>query len=621
MLRTLRSKLLAFLAVFLVLSVAVTALQNVQYDRLRRSTDLLQYTYEVTNQDIARMRENVLRLTTREKVLWLRGGKTDAIDDDVAAFEEAWRDLQTERAQISARPLDDDLRTALGIYDGSLADYRVSFDGALAAFRTDVTGPDGASADFRADALMRGKGLNTSNQLGDVQTLIQAHTDATRRVQREAITRSERATYVARVVSLVFVLCVGLWFASHIGNRLREMRRATSAVQRGRRDVMAPVRGHDELAELGGAFNAMIAALTLHERQLEELRRLALALTKATTAAEVCDIVVAGLAETFGYQYVSIYLLRPNDPGNLHLVSQRGYRTVIDPISIATTVTGRAVREHTPLLIADAAAETAFVRAEVQIAGEAVAPILAAETALGALLLEDDRPGALTADDLALITTVANNVSVALDNVRLKNEARERIQQLSSANRDLAAVTATGTRLAATLDPDTVVEHVAAELGTILDAPTLYISLYDAATETIRLCVAQEERVRVAPFPIGLGDSVSGWLVRHRTPLLFTTQAEVDAFAAREHATALAHYPASLIGIPMHAGTDVIGAIMIGNPEPGIFSPQQFSVAQTIAGQAATAIRNAQSVRPGAAAGRDDARSQRGAGACRPPQE
>jgi len=592
--RTLRSKLLALVAVFLLLSVAATALQTAQYDRLRRSTNTLQYTYEVTNQDIARMRENILRLIAREKSLWLRGGQTDPIEDDVAAFEETWRDLQAERAQLSARPLDDDIRTTLSIYDGSLADYRASFDAALAAFRIDVTGPDRATADRRADAIMRGKGLNTSNQLGDVQTLMQAHTDATRLVQRQAITASEEATYVARAVSLAFVLSVGLWFAAHIGRRLQEMRRATGAVQRDRRDVMVPVRGHDELAELGGRFNAMIAALTLHERQLEELRRLALALTKATTAAEVCDIVVVGLAETFGYQYVSIYLLHPDDPENLHLASQRGYRTVVNPVPIATTVTGRAVRERIPLLITDAATETAFVRAEAQIAGEAVAPILAADTALGALLLEDDRPGALVADDLDLITTVANNVSVALENVRLKSEARERIQQLSGANRDLAAVTATGARLAATLDPDNVFEHVAHELSTILDAPTLYISLYDAATETIRLCVAWEGRERVAPFPIALDNSVSGWLVRHRTPLLLTRQEEVDAFAAREHATTRVRYPASLIGIPLLAGTEVIGAVMIGNPQPGMFSPRQFTVAQTIAGQAATAIHNAQ---------------------------
>ncbi len=73
--RTLRSKLLTFIAVFLLLSVAVTALQSIQYNRLRRSTNTLQYTDEVTNQDIARMRENALRLIAREKSLWLRGGK------------------------------------------------------------------------------------------------------------------------------------------------------------------------------------------------------------------------------------------------------------------------------------------------------------------------------------------------------------------------------------------------------------------------------------------------------------------------------------------------------------------------------------------------------------------
>lgn len=591
--RTLRGKLTVFVTLYVVLSLVGSIAQAIHYQNLRRSTDTLQYTYEVTNQDTGRMRENMLRLIAREKSLWLRGGKTDDIDVLLVWFNEPLHDLQSEREQIRARPLESDIHNAFGPYDAAFAEYQASFAQALSRFRIESHGPDAANADLHADAIMRGKGQVASDSLGEVQALIQAHTDAIRAAQRLSINRGEQVAFEARVLALTFVLACGVWFASYVRQRLLAIRHATTAVQRGERGVTVPVRGHDELGELGAAFNAMVFALTAHEQRLEELQRIALALTRATTEFDACDIVVSGLAETFGFPYVAIYLLHPNDANTLHLVSQRGYTTVIDPVSVATTVTGRAVRERTPLLIADAHEEAGFLRVEAHIACEAVAPILTPDHALGVLLLEHMHPGALTEDDLTLITTLANNVSVALENVRLKEEARGRIRQLSSANRELAAVTTTGTRLAATLDPGAVMEHVATELRTVLDAPTLYIALYDAVTETIRLCIAQEDRARVPTFPIALDNSVLGWLVRNRAPLLLVNQEEVDAFTTREHAITRARYPASMMGIPLYAGSEVIGAILIGNSLPDAFSLQQFSVARTIAAQAATAIHNA----------------------------
>ena len=61
---------------------------------------------------------------------------------------------------------------------------------------------------------------------------------------------------------------------------------------------------------------------------------------------------------------------------------------------------------------------------------------------LGAVLLEEETVARLSDADLNLITTLANNISVALENVRLTVEAHARIASLASANREMQRLNA-----------------------------------------------------------------------------------------------------------------------------------------------------------------------------------
>ncbi len=148
---------------------------------------------------------------------------------------------------------------------------------------------------------------------------------------------------------------------------------------------------------------------------------------------------------------MSIYLIRPHDPDNLVLIAQRGYATVIDPIPVQGTVTGRTVRERRPVLVTDASSDDDFIAAEYQIVCEACAPILIPARVLGTILLEEETIGRLTETDLNLITTLANNVSVALENIRLNVEARAQIDNLARVNRDLASANALKSEFLATM--------------------------------------------------------------------------------------------------------------------------------------------------------------------------
>lgn len=441
-----RHSLQARMLLFLVICLAVTVggsvilwghLQEITVNARRVQQN------EVTLETAARLREEIVRAIARTKDVWLRGGKTDDVDAVAALVDQSWQTMTTLRAQLETdfAPTSE-MRDNLAQYDAATADYRDSYLLALAAFRRDLALPDAGNADTRADNAMRGKGLVASNALGAFQDQVRAQS-AQLRAQREESIAVARETAIVEAVLLVALLAVlGFWGVRTVGRGVGAVAAAASAFAGGARGVRVPVRGRGEIAQMGAAFNNMVDRIGSQERQLEELRRIAVALTSATTAREVCEIVVGRLAETFGYRYVSLYLLHPDDPDHLHLITQRGYRTVIDPISVAETVTGRAARARQPLLIADARAERGFLAAETQIVAEAVAPILTPDRVLGTLLLEEEVVGKLTEADLNLITTLAHNVSVALENVRLSDEARARYAQVQRQVAEMRALNA-----------------------------------------------------------------------------------------------------------------------------------------------------------------------------------
>ncbi|MHB8645091.1 MAG: ATP-binding protein [Thermomicrobiales bacterium] len=435
---TLQMKLLVFGIVCFLLTVSSSAIQLLQYRDIARASDRVQVRYDLAIDDSARLREEVIRLIARIKDVWLRGGKTDDIDAVAGLVEQTWQTVDGLRAKLATDvDFTPAMRDELHQYDLTMTDYRSSYLQTLAQFRATVGNPDFANADTRADAALRGQGLTASGLIGAFQSEIHRATEQIRADRRASITTARSVTLLETGVLLACITLAGLWLVRSVGRGVGDVAVAATALGRGARNVSVPIRGKGEIAALGQAFNVMVKDLDRQEQQLEELRRIAVALTSATTEHDVCAIVVNRLAETFGYHYVSIYLIRPGDPDNLHLICQRGYTTVIDPIPVHGTVTGRAVRERRPILVSDSRHDQDFIAAEHQIVCEACAPILTPDRVLGTLLLEEETIARLSETDLSLITTLANNISVALENVRLTVEAQTRITSLADANREM----------------------------------------------------------------------------------------------------------------------------------------------------------------------------------------
>ena len=84
-----------------------------------------------------------------------------------------------------------------------------------------------------------------------------------------------------------------------------------------------------------------------------------------------------------------------------------------------------------------------------------------------------DRDGAFSDSDVELLTTLAASLSVALENVRLIDETRQRLAELATVNE-------VGNALATQLDLDNLLDLVGEEVRRTFEADLVYVALLDA---------------------------------------------------------------------------------------------------------------------------------------------
>ena len=138
---------------------------------------------------------------------------------------------------------------------------------------------------------------------------------------------------------------------------------------------------------------------------------------------QIFQTVVETLQNTFGYNFVSIYLL---DGEILRLGAQIGYAPdqIYTEIPITNGVAGRAVRSRQTQFISDVAREPGFLRASHEVESEICVPLLKEGTALGVLNIESERGHPLTETDITILTSFAGQVAIAVDNARLHGQVK-----------------------------------------------------------------------------------------------------------------------------------------------------------------------------------------------------
>ncbi|HEX5691721.1 MAG TPA: GAF domain-containing protein, partial [Roseiflexaceae bacterium] len=214
-------------------------------------------------------------------------------------------------------------------------------------------------------------------------------------------------------------------------------------------------------------------------------------------------------------------------------------------------------------------------------------PILSGDQPIGAISVQNiEREHAYDTADLRLLTTIAANVGVAIQNARLYQQTQRRATEM-------AALAAIGHDVSATLDLPAVLKRIATHARNVLSADTSAVFLPEPDGRTFRAIVALGAyAAEVQAHAVVRGQGIIGDLAERGV-------AESIADTSRDPRTVHIVGTAkdvreNLMVAPMNAGARVIGIMTVWRTgQRQLFTQSDLDFLVGLARQAAIAIENA----------------------------
>jgi PAS domain S-box-containing protein len=214
-------------------------------------------------------------------------------------------------------------------------------------------------------------------------------------------------------------------------------------------------------------------------------------------------------------------------------------------------------------------------------------PLIAGNQVLGVMYVQSYTiPGLYDEHDRDLLTAIANQVAIALQNAYLFEETRSRAQRLAVVNR-IARVAS------ATLDLDNLLEVVYEEIAPAFQSDAASIALYDKGANELNFEFLIDEGIRRPSERHPLGVGVTSIVVAKKKPIIVHNEEEYRRLQPQAHLFGTMKAPLSWLGVPLLVGDRAIGAISIQSYEANVWDEEDELLLFTIADQVAVAIENA----------------------------
>jgi PAS domain S-box-containing protein len=279
-------------------------------------------------------------------------------------------------------------------------------------------------------------------------------------------------------------------------------------------------------------------------------------------------------------------------------------------IPLGQGISGRVIETGEPLLIADAEQVKALggrTFGEGQPRSIVAVPIMMGGKIIGMLSAQSYEPNVYTEDEQQILSTLANQAAVAIQNGRLFAETRrlaeeleqrvvERTAELAREQRNTETLLRILTEASSTLDLDRALNRTLALLNDAIGAEQGSILMINPEDNTIHyragygyLTPVMTEGTR--PTALKIGEGLAGWVIKHREAVRIDDVQKDKRWIAVPQSSS-GHR--SVIAAPLIVGEEIIGAIMVFHRQTGYFTPEHMNLVQAIGNQAAVAINNAQ---------------------------
>jgi PAS domain S-box-containing protein len=218
-----------------------------------------------------------------------------------------------------------------------------------------------------------------------------------------------------------------------------------------------------------------------------------------------------------------------------------------------------------------------------------MSPIMFRDQVIGVISTQSYQPNAFTEEDLDLLSGIANQVGIAIENTNLLDETRKNAQRLAILNNVSRAI--------AELKSLPEIFEIVYELTKkSLRPDAFFVGMHVPETNQITFPITYDDnqRYETVTLPV-LDDSFLARFLRGEPPILMNrTKAEMDALTQGEiiRLGNQEKTSASFIVAPLTVGRRVVGLISVQSYTPDTYAPTDLDLLVRIANQVSIAVEN-----------------------------
>jgi PAS domain S-box-containing protein len=325
-----------------------------------------------------------------------------------------------------------------------------------------------------------------------------------------------------------------------------------------------------------------------HAQQLALLNELANEMTGLLEVEEICAAIARRLQRVFGYYNVAVLTA---DLENQELVLQinvGAYANLIQPgqyrQKFGHGLMGKAAQTGQIVMVNDTQQHPDFFELEqMRIRAEIAIPLKVEQKLVGVLNIDSDRLNTFDQSDVAALSTIADQLAIALEKAHLFTETQQRADQLET----LRQISQDLTLLS---DLKTLLHQIAQQAIRLLNGANGGIFLYNPHQQALEWTVNLGNIKSPVPPTIKPDEGLVGKVWISEQPMVVNDYKNWSGKAQYR----LDDLPEAVIGVPIKWGEEFLGVIAVDSLEIGrCFTQDHVTLLSQFAAQAAVAIENA----------------------------
>jgi GAF domain-containing protein/CheY-like chemotaxis protein len=299
---------------------------------------------------------------------------------------------------------------------------------------------------------------------------------------------------------------------------------------------------------------------------------------------ELLDQILRVVVESFGYLNCAILLLDQKQK-ELYVRAAHGFSgDYIKKLRIKIDlegITGWVARTGEPLVVGDISQDPRYIMGKDECKSEVAVPMKLKGEIIGVLDAESERLSAFGEKDVRILSQLASQIAIVLENSRLFAEEKKRYLQLALIN-DI------GRKVISTLDLDKLLENAVEVIQLSLKYDNISLFLVDESSGNLLLkSFCGQPGSLVKP----------GYLQKKGVGMIGRAAETGRSILCHDVSAEPSYIPAiketiSELSVPIKSGKKVMGVLDVENFEKNTFDDQDVAVLETIADQLANAINN-----------------------------